>query len=100
MNATLSFNAHNVNGTALFESICTKLSDLTKENIVLGAVPEKTLSDVLITRAFPSISITNLKADVALNQLLGHQVLLLGIILRLFMTPELVQFSYMLMAPQ
>jgi hypothetical protein len=71
MDAAISFNAQNVNGTALFELICNKLSDSTKKNIVLGATPE-ILSNTLKNRAFPAVSVTNQRAEAVLNQLLGE----------------------------
>jgi hypothetical protein len=69
MNRQVSFNAQNINGLTFIESICSKLSDLANENVVLGPVPEN-LSEMLRKHISPSISITNQKAHDCLGQFL------------------------------
>jgi len=65
----ISLNAENIDGINFLESICSKLSDLPTEKVVLGPVPES-LSEMLRKHRTPSISITNKRACDCLCELL------------------------------
>jgi len=71
MSKEVSFNLQTINGLQFTESICSKLSDLTGESVVLGAVPEK-LSDMLVKHVRASISINSQKVRYCLTQFLGE----------------------------
>lgn len=67
MSRQISFNAEGVNGAAFLELVCSKLSDVTDEKIVLGPIPEN-LKESLSKQTPASISITNQKARDCLGQ--------------------------------
>jgi hypothetical protein len=65
----ISLNRQDIDGLSAIKSICSALSDLTNQNVQLGAVADS-LSEILKKYRRPSISITNRKARDCLAELL------------------------------
>jgi len=93
MNRDVSFNIQNIDGLTFVESICSKLSYLTKEKVVLGPVPENLL-ETLRKEISPSVSIADQKARDCLGQFLGK--INADISWQLLFNPTLEQYELML----
>lgn len=93
MSRQISFNAEGVNGVAFLESVCSRLSDVTDEKIVLGPIPEN-LKETLKGHKSLKISIKSQEAHDCLAEFLGQ--INADVSWQLLFDPDLEQFKLIL----